>query len=305
MCNQVTYVTRYNNLFFFSFLMKKEVIRREFLKLRLSQQSYSQCCHILEERFSYKVHIRTLKRWQQRFSQSSDWDLIDISKCPRTIHKKLTEDKRKCILALRERTGWGAQRLSKELSFLDLSHFTINHVLREHGLTRKDHNRGKRAKYIRFQRKHSNSLWHIDDSEFGEKGKIIAVIDDCSRYCLGILHVMSVRTPIVTKFLDELIQKFGSPREIISDNGSPYGGKSKSSKFDRWCRKRAIKHIRTRVKRPQTNGKVERLFQTIKKEIEFSNGDLEQFRMKYNQYRSHQSLHWLTPAQEFHKKLYW
>jgi putative transposase len=188
---------------------------------------------------------------------------------------------------------------------LCLSHDTINRVLNENGLTRKEHNRGQRVKYVRFQRKHSNSLWHIDDSEFGTKGKIIAVIDDCSRYCLGILHVNSVRTVVVTKFLDELIKKFGYPREIISDNGSPYGARSKNSRFDRWCRKRKIKHIRTRVNRPQTNGKVERLFQTIKKETKLTGGDLELFRMRYNHYRPHQSLHWLTPAQEFHKKLYW
>jgi len=199
----------------------------------------------------------------------------------------------------------GSSQTCKSTPHLNLSSYTINLILRENGFTRKEHNRGTRAKYVRFQRKHSNSLWHIDDSEFGKQGKIIAVIDDCSRYCLGILHVNSVRTIVVMKFLDELIKKFGVPREIISDNGSPYGGKSKHSKFDRWCRKNKVEHIRTRVKRPQTNGKVERLFQTIKKEISLSNGDLELFRMKYNHFRPHQSLQWLTPAQEFHKKLYW
>jgi putative transposase len=177
-------------------------------------------------------------------------------------------------------------------------------ILNKNGLTRKEHNRGKRAKYIRFQRKHSNSLWHIDDSEFNN-GKIIGVLDDCSRYNLGILYVKNVTTIIATKFLDELIQKFGKPKSIISDNGSPYGGKSKHSKFDRWCKRRGIEHIRTRVKKPQTNGKVERLFQTIKKEIPFAMGDLELFRMKYNHFRPHQSLNWLTPAQRFNHNLDW
>lgn len=282
--------------------MKKELIRKEFLKLRLTQQSYAKCVHILEDKFSYKVSIRTLKRWQQRFSQSSDWNLMDNSRCPRVIHKKLNLEKIKCILTLRERTGWGAQRLKEELSHLGLGHNTINGVLKERGLTRTEGNRGKRAKYVRFQRKHANSLWHIDDSEFAKKGKIIAVIDDCSRYCLGILHVNSVNTAVVTAFLDELIKKFGIPREIISDNGSPYGAKSKHSKFDRWCKRRQIKHIRTRVSRPQTNGKVERLFQTIKKEISFCKFDLENFRFRYNHCRKHQSLQWRTPAEVFHQK---
>jgi len=285
--------------------MKKGEIRREFFKLRIKQYSYSKCRILLKEKFGYSVSIRTLKRWQKRFSRQDEWNLLDNSRKPKTVHYKVTQQAIDDILALRKKTKWGAIKIEKSLSHLDLSSYTINRILKENGLTRKDHNRGKRAKYVRFQRKHSNSLWHIDDSEFGKNGKIIAVIDDCSRYCLGVLHVNTVTTVIVTKFLDQLIKTFGYPREIISDNGSPYGLKSKNSKFDRWCKKRGIKHIRTRVNRPQTNGKVERLFQTIKKEIELSNGDLELFRMKYNHFRPHQSLHWLTPAQEFHQKLCW
>jgi putative transposase len=285
--------------------MKKGEIRREFFKLRLQQKSYSKCKTLLQERHKYSVSIRTLKRWQQRFSKEDEWNLRDNSTKPNKIYYKITQQAIKEILVLRKKTGWGACKLKVMLPHLNLSHQRINTILHENGLTRKENNRGKRAKYVRFQRKHSNSLWHIDDSEFGKKGKIIAVIDDCSRYCLGILHTNTVTTVIVTKFLDELIKKFGSPREIISDNGSSYGLRSKNSRFDRWCKRRGIKHIRTRVNRPQTNGKVERLFQTIKKEIELSNNDLELFRMKYNHYRPHQSLHWLTPAQEFHEKLYW
>ena len=83
---------------------------------------------------------------------------------------------------------------------------------------------------------------------------------------------------------------------------------SKQSRFDRWCRKNKILHIRTRVKRPQTNGKVERLFQTIKKEISFCNKDLEQFRYRYNHFRPHESLNWQTPSEvfnDFNKNMYW
>ena len=285
--------------------MKKEIIRREFFKLRLKQKSYSKCKIALKDTYDYSVSIRTLKRWQQRL-EKGDWNLKDDSKRPKTLHYKLTDAARSDILALRKETGWGAHRLNKSLEYLNLSSYSINRVLREHGLTRKEGNRGRREKYIRFERKHPNTLWHIDDSEYGEKGKIIAVVDDCSRFCLGILHVNAVTTAIATHFLDELIKIFGKPSQIISDNGSPYGGKSKSSKFDRWCKRRNIKHIRTRVKRPQTNGKVERLFGTIAKEISFCKNDLDYFRFRYNHFRPHQSLSWKTPSgvfDNFQKKL--
>ena len=288
--------------------MKKEAIRREFLKLRIKQYSYSKCKTQLKELYEFNVSIRTLKRWQKCFSKDDSWNLIDKSRKPKVIHYRITEQVKEEIINLRKKTGWGSKRLKKLLNHLEVSHVTINNIIKEQGLTRKEGNRGARAKYIRFQRKHANSLWHVDDSEFGEKGKIIAIIDDCSRYCLGILHVNSVDTNVVTKFLDELIKKFGLPKQIISDNGSPYGLKSKHSRFDRWCKRNKIVHIRTRVKRPQTNGKVERLFQTIKNEIKFCNKDLEQFRYRCNQFRPHESLNWQTPSQvfnDFNRNMYW
>lgn len=287
--------------------MKKEIIRKEFLKLRIKQCSYSKCKTQLKELYEFNVSIRTLKRWQKRFSKENLWNLMDDSKKPKNIYYKITAKSKEEIINLRKKTGWGAKRLKRILKH-ELAHSTINQIIKEEGLTRKEGNRGARAKYIRFQRKHTNSLWHVDDSEFGEEEKIIAVIDDCSRYCLGILHVNTVNTNVVTKFLDELIKKFGKPEQIISDNGSPYGLKSKHSKFDRWCRRNNILHIRTRVKRPQTNGKVERLFQTIGKEISFCKKDLENFRYRYNHFRPHESLNWQTPSQvfnDFNRNMYW
>ena len=281
--------------------MKKEIIRKEFLRLRIKQYSYSKCKTQLKDLYGYSVNIRTLKRWQKRFSKDYSWNLIDDSKKPKIIHYKITEQARQEIISLRKQTGWGAKRIKQILNHLALAHSTVNQILKEQGLTRKEHNRGTRARYVRFQRKHANSLWHIDDSEFEEKGKIIAAIDDCSRYSLGTLHVNFVDTNTATKFLDELIKKFGKPEQIISDNGAPYGLKSKHSRFDRWCRRNKILHIRTRVKRPQTNGKVERLFQTIKKEMKFCNNDLEQFRYRYNHLRPHESLNWETPSDIYNR----
>ncbi len=287
--------------------MKKDKVRKVFIKLRVKQNSYSKCKKILAEKCKYFVCIRTLKRWQQRFDKEIG-DYQDKSTRPNKIYYKVTLEDEKAILNLRYKTGWGAKKLHKILPNLDISERTINKVLRENNLTRKEGNRGSRVKYVRFERKHSNSLWHIDDSEFGEKGKIIAVIDDATRYCLGILHVPTVTTPIVTQFLDNLIKKFGNPNQIISDNGAPYGLTSKKSKFDKWCQRRKIKHIRTRVNRPQTNGKVERLFGTIDREIRYCNNDLELFRYRYNAFRPHESLFGRTPSYEFdnfQRKLRW
>src|SRR3989344_9091694 len=106
--------------------MKKEIIRREFLKLRMKQHSYLKCKTQLKELYEFNVNIRTLKRWQRRFSKDDSWNLIDESRKPKKIYYKITEQARREIINLRKQTGWGAKRLKEILNHLDLSHLTIN-----------------------------------------------------------------------------------------------------------------------------------------------------------------------------------
>ena len=81
----------------------------------------------------------------------------------------------------------------------------------------------------------------------------------------------------------------------LTDNGNVFGLRSKYSKFDRWCRKRGVKHIRTAIHSPTTSGKVERFFQTLDKELKFCR-NVEDFRMRYNHFRPHLSLEGKSPA---------
>jgi len=277
--------------------MKKEEIRKEFFKLKNKGFSYSQCKKILKGRFVYEISIRTLKRWIKRLDNGK-WDLQDLSRRPNTIHAKLTKDIENKVISLRKKTGWGCDKLVLYLPQLEISARTIHTILRKYKLCRKSNARNKPKKYIRFQRKHPNSLWQIDHSDQKIKDKwCLSVIDDCSRYSLALIPLNNVTTSTVTKILDDLIKIHGKPREILSDNGSAYGLKSKHSKFDIWCRKRGINHIRSAVHSPTTCGKVERLFQTMKNEMEFCNNDSELFRMRYNHFRPHQSLDNKSPAE--------
>jgi transposase InsO family protein len=272
--------------------MEKEEIRKEFFKLRVKHHSYNQCKKILRAKFDYRITTRTLRRWAKRLKET-EWDLMDISTRPKTTHKKITEEIERKVIKLRNELGWGEKRIA---DYVAVGHWAVNKILNRHNLLKPNPRRKKRIKYIRFQRKHPNSLWQIDHSDQKIKDKwLISVIDDCSRYSLALEVVNRVTTAIVTRLLDELIKKHGKPREILSDNGSAYGLKSKHSKFDRWCKRRGIKHIRSAVHSPTTCGKVERLFQTFKQEFPFCKCP-EHFRMRYNHFRPHTSLHRKTPA---------
>jgi len=273
--------------------MKKEEIRKEYFKLKIKGHSNNQCRKILLAQFGYEVNVRTLRRWTHRLNKT-EWNLIDASTKPKKIHYKITSEIENKVVTLRNKTGFGERKL---INYFNLGHSTINKILNKNNLCHESKSKGKRIKYIRWQRQHPNSLWQIDHTDEQEKGYYtLSVIDDCSRYSLALTKINIASTEVIVHILDELIKKYQKPREILSDNGSCFGGKSKHSKFDRWCRRRGIRHIRTAVHSPTTSGKVERLFQTMDKELEFCNGDSELFRMRYNHFRPHTSLFEKTPA---------
>lgn len=277
--------------------MEKELIRKEFFRLKLKGHSYNQCRKILFVKYKFEVTNRTLKRWMLRLDKNDTWDLRDKSTKPKTIHRKITPELIEKVISVRTKTGYGAEKIE---NFVNLSHWSINKILHENKLTEPTKRKKKRIKYIRFQRKHPNSLWQIDHSQQKIKDKwVISVVDDCSRKSLAFAVTNIVTTDIVIQLIDNLIKIYGKPRQILTDNGSAYGLKSKHSGFDRKLNRRGIQHIRGTVHSPTTQGKVERMFQTFKREFKFCKGDVEFWRMNYNHFRPHMSLNNKTPDEVY------
>ena len=281
--------------------MDKAEIRKEFFKLKNKGFSYHKCRTILRARYGYGVNPRTLKRWIKRLDKG-DWDLQDKSTRPKNIHYKITPEIEKEVISLRKKTGWGQEKLYPSLTHLGISERSVKRIIKKNNLCRETKTKCKRVKWVRWQRKHPNSLWQVDHTDELNKFNCytLSVIDDCSRYSLVIVKLNRVTTDVVTHILDKLIKKHGKPKQILTDNGSAYGRKSEHSRFDRWCRRRGIQHIRTKVHSPTTNGKVERLFKTMDEELEFCNNDFERFRMRYNHFRPHSSLKGKKPADIYH-----
>jgi transposase InsO family protein len=277
--------------------MKKEEIRREFFKLKDKGHSYSQCRTIIKAKYDFETSIRTLKRWTRKLGEE-EWNLRDKSRRPLTVHHKIDEALKMKILELRKKTGWGEDKLAL---YFPVSHTSVNKVLNEANICRESENKGKRKKWVRWQRKHPNSLWQIDHTDEQDLFNCytLSVIDDCSRYSLALVKLNHVTTDNVTQILDELIKKHGKPKQILTDNGGAYGLNSRHSRFDRWCRRRGIQHIRTKIHSPTTNGKVERLFKTMDEEMNFCNNDFELFRLRYNHFRPHSSLNNKAPAEVY------
>src|SRR3989338_7430224 len=230
--------------------------------------NHNEVRNYLHDHYALTVSLRTLKRWKKHLSNSK-WH------------------------------GPVAPQPPTPLIKLEVSESTYKRIIKANGLSRGSKIENKRIHWVKWQRQHPDSLWQLDAHQDEGGNWLLPVIDDCSRFCFGIRKMKSRTTEEVTTFLEEIFQIHGVPRELLTDNGSEVGGISKNSEFDQWCEKWGIKHIRSKVHKPTTTGKVERHHLTFINEIRFCEGDLELFRYRYNHIRPHRSLFMKTPAEVY------
>jgi len=190
--------------------MEKELIRKEYFKLKIKGHSNNQCIKILFAKFDYEVTRRTLRRWTKKHNEMK-WDLKDKSRRPKTIHRKITPKIEERVIFIRNKTGFGAEKIE---TLVDVRHTSINKILNKNKLTEPTKRKKKRIKYIRFQRKHPNSLWQIDHSQQKIKDKwVISVIDGCSRKSLAFAVTNVVTIDIVVQLIKKLIKIYGKPNK--------------------------------------------------------------------------------------------
>ena len=151
------------------------------------------------------------------------------------------------------------------------------------------------------------SAGHID--WFEKDGiKFCAIIDDASRKILVAGEFKNANTANSIALVDKLGDYWDIMplEELISDNGSEFGAhrrnkKEWESRFKRHVESLGIKLITTRIKHPQTNGKIEKFFDCYNMQDDFNS--LDDFVYWYNNVRFHESLdtkHYLqTPEDAF------
>jgi putative transposase len=61
----------------------------------------------------------------------------------------------------------------------------------------------------------------MDTLVSGRRFRILTLVDDCTRECLGLVADTSLTAPLVRE-LDRIIETRGSPRMIVSDNGTEF-----------------------------------------------------------------------------------
>lgn len=174
---------------------------------------------------------------------------------------------------------------------------TVERALRRRGLLLPSGFRADRRSWSRLRKRvfrdpprERNRVWQMDFSEFettrGGIWRICSVIDYATKYCLA--------------------NQAPAPIAVVTDNGPCFRGTVFADAFT--GDDPLLRHVRTRVRSPQTNGVVERFVGTLKYEhlyraiIGDGNAlavEVNCFRHTYNTLRPHQALGDRTPRQTY------
>jgi transposase InsO family protein len=259
----------------------------------------------------------TLYAWKKKFDEEGPAGLMDKPK-GQPGGSRLPEVTRRTILMLKDaHPDWGCQRISDMLlrgPALSASPAAVARVLHEVGYICEPvltHNH--EPKVVSFERARPNQLWQTDLFTFILKRQnrrvyLVAFMDDHSRFLVGYGLHASQSSSLVLEVLRAAIAGFGTPEEVLTDNGSQYVTWRGKSAFSRECDKRGIQQIVAKPHRPQTLGKIERFWGTLWREcletaVFTDLGEARQriglFIDHYNFQRTHQGIDGSTPADRF------
>ncbi len=251
----------------------------------------------------YKVTPRHIRRIIQRYRDMKLYKVCNEYRklCGRT-QIPIDEEQRLLILSRYEKEPMCASIMEKVIedeTGIHIPHNRIHQILSEVGKVEFVDKKIRRKSWVRYERRHSNSLWHADFCDINGK-QVIAYIDDASRLIVGYGLFDNATTDNAILVLKSAIKLYGTPKQIMTDHGSQFCvDEEREYRFTEELKGLGIEHIMAKVKRPQSNGKIERFFGTLKRLLRHF-GDLDRAIACYNN-RYHLSLE-MSPAKAFELK---
>ncbi len=214
-----------------------------------------------------------------------------------------------------ERRRFGYRRLHVMLSRegLHMNQKKLRRLYREEGLQVRRRGGRKRALGTRSPMllpQGPNQRWSLDfvsDAlNDGRRFRILCVVDDFTRECLGLVADTSLSGARVARELDAVIGRRGTPLTVVSDNGTELT----SMAILKWSQDRRIDWHYIAPGKPQQNGFVESfngrlrdecLNETLFASLSHARAVLAAWKFDYNHHRPHSAHGGATPV-EFAEK---
>ncbi|WP_157322390.1 DDE-type integrase/transposase/recombinase [Nesterenkonia alkaliphila] len=151
------------------------------------------------------------------------------------------------------------------------SRASINRILARHGLVTPQPQKRPKASLIRFEAELPNGCWQSDVTKInladGAAAEVITWLDDYSRMILHIQAHARVTVNTVVSSFTAAARQHGYPAATLTDNGMIYTTRFRGgpNRFEKLLRTHDVAQRNGRGNHPQTQGKIERFHQTLKK----------------------------------------
>jgi transposase InsO family protein len=266
---------------------------------------------------TYGVSQGWISRLMVRYRLEGEAAFEPLSRVPKTSPRATPAHTVELVLRLRKQLAEvgldaGADTIGWHLAHhhaTALSRATINRILVRAGTVTPDPGKRPKSSYIRFEAEMPNECWQSDFTHYrltdGSDAEILTWLDDCSRYALSVTAHVRVTGPIVLATFRKSVAIHGIPASTLTDNGMVFttrfsGGKGGRNHLEHELRELNITQKNGQPNHPQTQGKVERFQQTMKKWLPAQTSQpvtiadlqtlLDAFAAQYNQRRPHRSL---------------
>ena len=219
----------------------------------------------------------------------------------------------KKVVDIRKADDYGSEKIHFVLTKagFSVSQRQIQRVLDENKLTEPCEKRRGQRRYVRYCWPISNYMWHVDWSQKGNTW-YCAFIDDCSRKIMIAGEFNNANEDNSTFLLYQaILNNETCPAIILSDKGAQFyankykkSGEKGTTQFEQELKNLGIEFWTSRRNHPQTNGKMEKWFDTLKKRIKKHPEEiLQDFVRWYNEKRIHHALAYKTPDEVYKEKV--
>jgi putative transposase len=214
----------------------------------------------------------------------------------------------RALAAERRRFGYRRLHILLRREGLQLNHKRLFRLYREERLGVRKRGGRKRALGSRAPMalpQGPNQRWSLDFVSdalaCGRRFRVLAIVDDFTRECLGLVVDTSLSGRRVGRELDRITELRGRPVMVVSDNGTELT----SHAILRWQQERSVLWHYIAPGKPQQNGFVESFNGRFRDEclnehlfssLAAARRIIEAWRIDYNTERPHTSLEGLTPA---------
>ena len=254
--------------------------------------------------------------WLDRYREAGSLSgIFERSRRPNRSPSRTRPHYEARVVALRMKFGWGAKKIRVLLlrEEIDLKVVTINRILKRKDLLHPYDSHRPAVK--RFEREYPNQLWQMDfKGDYpSTKGRCypLSVLDDHSRYAIGLFALSGKDTKAVGDSLVKAFTTCGVPNAMLMDHGIPWWSPSNTIGLTRLSVSlidQGIKLYFSGIRHPQTQGKVERFHRTLSESIQHKgrpntlsdwNQTLKSFLYEYNHIRPHEALKMATPSEYY------